>query len=147
MAPPTASEVAAALAALLPMGDGSGGGGNGVDLKKLSKRNWAVNALIAVVVALSGALAAYKATEQRSKDNEDGVKANRAAISKVEKDVETVVQSVNDMGAVLEQQTQVQERLATGVEQLTQEAKTREEERLRERVRELEEANRELRGR
>jgi len=135
-----ASELAAAIVEQMhPMDTG--------DVKRINKRNWAANTVIALVVASAGAFAAYKATEARSVGNERGVIENKRAIRELDSDIADVRRGVDSLGQELEAQGVTQERLADGIEQLTKEAKTREEQRLRDVIKSLQEQNDRLRRR
>lgn len=125
-------------------GSGNGGGSGPIDLKKFSKKNWIVNTLIALVVAGSGAFAAYKATEQRSKDNKAGVRENKAAIQDLDKNVDEVKSKVKAVDDKLIQQIEVQGKLVEGVEGLKEEARTEKQKRLEEEVEQLRRENRQL---
>jgi hypothetical protein len=143
---PTSHDIAAHLAKLIGGGGGpNGGDGSGpIDLKKLSKKNWLMNTFIALVVAGSGAFAAYKATEARSRDNEVQVERNKASIEENTKAIGEVKTSVDNVGDKLDEQYKVQVKLVEGIDTLKQEAQTDKQKRLE---RELEEARRELRRR
>jgi hypothetical protein len=125
-------------------GGGGNGGGPPVDLHKLSKKNWLVNLLIGAVVAASGAFAAYKATEARSVENEEGVQQNKAAVKRVESDVAEVKLSVDGVGDKIDTAMRVQVQLVDGIEQLKAEAQTDKQKRLEDKVKELERENRRL---
>lgn len=147
--PPTAHDVAQALVDLMPKGGGGGGDDSGpIDLKKFSKKNWLANTIIALIVAGSGAFAAYKATEARSKDNAEAVQENEQAIEEIDKELGDVKDSVDDIGEKLDEGFKVQVKLVEGIDQLKKEAQTEKQIRLEEKVKQLERENRRLeRGR
>ena len=142
--PLTARAIALELSGLLPAGPPPPPSSPPVDLKKLAKKNWLVNTLIALVVAGAGALAAYKATESRSLENHENVEKNAKAIQGNSKAIGEVTKSVDTMIGVVDQGRAEQKLLIQGVADLKQEAQTDKQKRLEEKVVELERKNRRL---
>lgn len=131
---PTTHEIAATMVDLMKKG---GGGDGPIDIKRFRMSNWLVNFVIAVVVAVSGAFAAYRATEFRSKKNETEVSKNKAAIVEVKSSIDLVGLKVDNTIAG-------QRELIIGIDQLKKEAQTDKQKRLEDRVRQLQRDNRRL---
>jgi hypothetical protein len=131
---------------------GGSGGDGPIDLKKFRKGNWFVQAVIGILIAGAGALAAYKATEARSIENEKAIEDHadkpmhtEAArrIDKIEDDISDTretLSGVDGNGGIKADVAQI----AKGVDQLKKEAQTEKQKRLEEKVKALERENRKL---
>ncbi len=116
------------------------------DLEKLSKKNWAVNSLIAVVVGSSGVVAAYQATDNRSKNNAEDLQqhVSQPIHPQSESRIQKIEKSIGTTKSTIERVEARQEKLIIGVEKLTIEAQSREERRMKDKIRRLESENRQL---
>ena len=141
---PTAHAIAGALVELMGQAPPPPPGSPPIDLKRLAKRNWIANAMIAIVVAGAGAFAAYKATESRSIDNRAKVGENANSIDDNRKAIVEVTASVDSIGVKVDKGRTEQATLIRGVESLKREAQTDKQTRLEEKVKELERENRRL---
>lgn len=130
---PTAHDIAASLAGLMSVVSN-----NPEALKRVNHKNWLVNAIIAVVVAASGAVAAYKATEDRSLNNERGVQQNAEAINKVQGEVETVQLQVVGVGKKLDDFANAQREMILQLQETQRAVAGARDEQILERLRELE---------
>jgi hypothetical protein len=138
----------AQLAELLgaKIGDGNGGGGGGApfDLKKVHRRNWMVNTLIALTVAGSGTFAAYKATESRSLANEKANAEQSEVIDQHTEAIRYIKVEVKETGQKVDRAMIQQRAIVDGIDQLKEEAQTDKQKRLEETVKRLERENRRL---
>ncbi len=124
--------------------NGNGGGnGNGgpVDFKKMAKKNWLINTVIAAVTAVGAGVGGYKILQNTVADHGSDISENKKAIKDNTESIEKVQHSVEHVAKAVEKQTEVQEKVATTVEKLTQESKTRKETRMKEEIDKLRKDN------
>ena len=119
----------------------NGNGGPPIDLKKMAKKNWAINTVIAAVAAVGTGFGGYKVLQSTVADHGSDISENKKAIKDNTESIIRVQHSVEHVGEVVEKQTEAQEKVAVIVEKLTLESKTRKEKRMKEEIVQLKKDN------
>lgn len=143
----TAHAIAAAVSEIMASAPPPPPSSPPIDLKKLAKKNWLANSLIALIVAGAGAVAAYKATESRSLENHENVEKNAKAIQGNSEAIGEVTKSVDTLVGTVDDGRAEQKILIRGVADLKLEAQTEKQKRLLDELAELKRKNRILENR